>query len=437
MVKKVCNRLSLLFTLITSFIFTLALLGTVCFIQEQNKRNQWDNFQALFYNLTSMVKKEKSISYLDLYQLEDKNNIIIYIEDNNEPIFFEEMRTLTDEQEGLMKQLRKYGESDGIYLNSSLISIKELNSKIYEIKGKNKEKYLGQIFITANKYNNRSLLVIQQLQEDEKEKSKQLMFFVMLELLGITALYITSRYLVSKTLKPVEESKRKQTEFIAAASHELRSPLAVIGANIAAIRADKEQSEYFFCGIEKECSRMSRLIDDMLLLASVDAKNWSIRQEIIEVDTMLIEIYDSFYAFFKKHGMYLSLELPDEALPKLQGDKERLKQVIGILLDNAVSYGKIDGKKESCFVDLTCKKVGNKVHLFVVDHGTGIAQEKQEEIFDRFYRADKSRKDKKHFGLGLSIAKELVILHQGTLSIANTENGGCTFIIQIPIWNEI
>lgn len=437
MIKKVCSHLSLLFAFITGFIFTLALLSAFYFIQEQNKRNQWDNFQVLFYNLTGMVRKEKSIRYIDLYELEDKNNIIIYIEDNNEPIFYEKMRALTDEQVSLIKHLKKYGERDGIYLNSPLISMKELHSKIYEISGNNREKYLGQIFITANKYNNRSLLVIQQLLEDEKQKSKQFMFFVILELFGITALYITSRYLVSKTLKPVEESKRKQTEFIAAASHELRSPLAVIGANIAAIRADKEQSDYFFIGIEKECRRMSRLIDDMLLLASVDAKSWSIRQEIIEVDTILIEIYDSFYAYFKEHGMELELELPDEVLPNICGDKERLKQVLGILLDNAVSYGKIDGKKESSIVALTGKRVGNKLELLVIDHGTGIEEENYREIFDRFYRVDKSRKDKKHFGLGLSIAKELVILHHGTLSVTNTKNGGCTFIIQIPIWNEL
>lgn len=436
MIKKVRNQLSVLFTFATGLIFTLALIGAVYFFQEQNRRNQWENFQTIFYNLVGMIQKQNSINMMDLFNLEEKNNLIIYMEDNNKALTYEILRDLSEKQIKLIKQLKKLGEKDGININSPLISIDELSSKIYEIQGENQEKYLGQIFITAKKQSHRSLLVIQELKENKREKTKQYIFFILLELGGIITLYGTSRYLVLKALKPVEESKRKQTEFIAAASHELRSPLAVVGANIAAIRADKEQMEYFFQGIEKECSRMSRLIDDMLLLASVDGKNWSMRHEIFEVDTMLLEIYDFYYTYLKKQNMDLKLQLPEEILPKIQGDMERLKQVIGILLDNAISYGKIEEKKESYRVLLKCTQNGNKIYLYVIDYGNGIDKEKQMEIFDRFYRVDKSRKDKKHFGLGLSIAKELVELHQGSLSVTDTEKGGCTFVIELPIWKE-
>lgn len=436
MIKKVRNQLSVLFTFTTGLIFTLALIGAVYFFHEQNRRNQWENFQTLFYNLVGMLQKDNSINIMDLAKLEDKNNLIIYMEDNNTPLSFEKLRALSTNQIRLIEQLKKYGEEDGIDINNPLISINELSSKIYQLYGENQEKYLGQIFITAKKQSHRSLLVIQQLKEDKKEKTKQYIFFIFLELAGMIALYTTCRYLVLKALKPVEESKRKQTEFIAAASHELRSPLAVVGANIAAIRADKEQMEYFFQGIEKECTRMSRLIDDMLLLASVDAKSWTMRQELFEVDTLLIEIYDFYYAYFKKHNMKLILELPEESLPKLQGDTERIRQVLGILLNNAISYGKVEDKKESYVVRLTCKQIGNKICLFVIDYGNGIEKEKQLEIFDRFYRVDRSRKDKKHFGLGLSIAKELIELHRGTLTVTDTDKGGCTFVIDLPIKKE-
>lgn len=114
--------------------------------------------------------------------------------------------------------------------------------------------------------------------------------------------------------------------------------------------------------------------------------------------------------------------------PKLCCDKERITQVLGILLDNAMSHSKSNDTIE----------MGAVVHqkhivFYVADHGCGIPDAEKEKIFDRFYTGDRSRTDKNHYGLGLSIAKEIVKLHHGSITIKDTPNGGCTFEINIPL----
>jgi signal transduction histidine kinase len=226
----------------------------------------------------------------------------------------------------------------------------------------------------------------------------------------------------------VEESRRRQTEFIAAASHELKSPLSVIRANASASLIEPQRAEHFIEGIDKECERLSNLIEDMLLLASADANNWKVNKEIIDMDTLLIDTYDTFCPFCSEHGKELRLELQEEMLPSVEGDAIRIKQILAILIDNAVCYSK---ERDSIIIRTFVIK--NHLYIEIEDHGTGIDQNKKLEVFERFYREDKSRKDKNHFGLGLSIAKELVELQEGSISVKDTSGGGATFSVCFPV----
>lgn len=252
---------------------------------------------------------------------------------------------------------------------------------------------------------------------------------VLLDCLGIAALFLVSSWMVNKSLKPVEESRRRQTEFIAAASHELKSPLAVIRANASAVMVEPERAEHFTKGIEKECSRLAALIEDMLLLASVDTRSWKIRKELLDMDTLLIEVYDLFYPFCREQGKDLQLKLQGDILPKAEGDRERIKQILAVLIDNAVTY-----TVENDTILLLGYVKKNRIYLEVEDHGPGVVTEKKNEIFERFYRADKARKVKTHFGLGLSIARELTELHGGSITVSDTKGGGATFTVSLPIY---
>jgi Osmosensitive K+ channel histidine kinase len=273
----------------------------------------------------------------------------------------------------------------------------------------------------------RSIILLQYISDNWSVTTKKSLLMIFLYLSGIAALYSVSRWIVGKSLKPVEESRRRQTEFIAAASHELKSPLAVIRANASALKIEPERTEHFTEGIDKECMRLSSLIEDLLLLASVDANKWKVRKEYIDMDLLLIETYDTFQPFCREHHKELKLELQEQMLPKVQGDILRIRQVLSVLLDNAASYSK-DG--DTIILRAFVKK--NQLMIEVEDHGAGINQEIRKEVFERFYKGDKSRRDKSHFGLGLSIAKELIELHDGRISFMDTQGGGVTFVIGLP-----
>lgn len=122
--------------------------------------------------------------------------------------------------------------------------------------------------------------------------------------------------------------------------------------------------------------------------------------------------------------MTLSLILGDELLPNIIGDRERLLQIITILTENAFRYA-----GENIPVEITADTDDKDVKISVIDHGAGLSSADAKHVFDRFYRCDKSRNDKKGFGLGLSIAKELVELHCGNIEYSPTDGGGCTFTV--------
>lgn len=105
-------------------------------------------------------------------------------------------------------------------------------------------------------------------------------------------------------------------------------------------------------------------------------------------------------------------------------------QVLGILLDNAIAHAQSNDT-----IQMGAKAEANYIVFYVKDHGCGIADKDKEKIFDRFDTGDASRTNKNHYGLGLSIAKEIVMLHHGTISLEDTPGGGCTFEIYIPIEN--
>lgn len=123
----------------------------------------------------------------------------------------------------------------------------------------------------------------------------------------------------------------------------------------------------------------------------------------------------------------LSVSLPEHSIPSCTCDRTRMQQVLAILLHNAISYTPDNGK---IWLSLTFQ---NKYfNLSVADTGAGIPDEEKDKVFDRFYRSEQSRSAKGHFGLGLSIAYEIIAAHHGTIKISDTPNGGATFTISLP-----
>ncbi|MBE5963047.1 MAG: HAMP domain-containing histidine kinase [Lachnospiraceae bacterium] len=170
---------------------------------------------------------------------------------------------------------------------------------------------------------------------------------------------------------------------------------------------------------------MGRLIDDLLLLSVSDAGQWSIKKEMVELDTAILEAAEEMEEAAREHEMHIQVNLPEEEVSAVSGDGERIRQLLLILISNAVSYS--GGKR----ISLSLYETKHQVCIKVEDDGVGIGKEEENRIFDRFYRADKSRKDKNHFGLGLSIAKEIMNLHGGMIELIKAEKG-CTFLMHFP-----
>ena len=168
---------------------------------------------------------------------------------------------------------------------------------------------------------------------------------------------------------------------------------------------------------------------DMLLLASSDAGSWSIKQETVDMDTLLIETYELFEPVCQSSQIRLFLDLPEETLPHVNGDASCLKQLLTILLDNAVSYTPANKK-----ITISAAVNGKEITVSVADQGGVIPADVRAHIFDRFYRVDKARsRESGGTGLGLSIAREIVQRHHGTIALAPHEGPGTTIRLTLPI----
>ena len=260
---------------------------------------------------------------------------------------------------------------------------------------------------------------------------EHLPFYLIVWLLVFIAILFLTRFLISKAIKPTEQTLRSQKEFIASASHELKAPLAVILASAECIGNDttlSPESKQHTEVIDSECLRMSKLVQDLLLLSSVDANTWTLNKTNIDVDTLLINTYEKYKPICRQKGIQFKLGTSDELFPALNADIDRLNQILSIFIDNAINYSL---PKSEISLDATIFK--NMLVFSIKDHGTGIADKDKPFIFDRFFCADKSRTQKEHYGLGLSIAKELVEMHKGKIELSDTLGGGCTFKISLPL----
>lgn len=428
MYRSLRNKLVLLYTVSTGLILVIVMIIILFVTEKDLQEKRLETFANHGSTIVNKLQIDNMVKHSWLSQLEAVNNLIIHIEDNGSPISFKGTLHPPTNRNLLMRQLTALALEEGIDTAKNPIYFNELKSSIYTIKGEKNEIYYGLAVVIPTDTGWRSLLLLQYFPNYYSIIIKQRILFSLLGLAGIFSLFLVSLCFVSKMLKPIEESNRKQTTFIAAASHELRSPLSVIMANNAAISNSTFEDQIFHKGIDTECKRMARLIDDMLLLACMDAKTWQINEEPVEIDTLLVETYEAFLPLFRQNDLNLVLNLQEDELPIIQGDKDRLKQILAILLDNALSYTP-PGKK----VTLQGFVLGSYLSIEVEDQGIGISDADKKLIFDRFYRVDKSRNDKKHFGLGLCIANEIVQHHGGKLSIRDTEGGGATFVIRIRI----
>ncbi|MBN1202896.1 MAG: HAMP domain-containing protein [Anaerolineae bacterium] len=228
----------------------------------------------------------------------------------------------------------------------------------------------------------------------------------------------------NKTLERLDRLFEAQRRFVADVSHEMRTPLTTIQGNLDLMNRighDKEAME----AIDGETQRMSRLVEDLLMLARADAGRVELEQRHVDLDTLLLEVYNQ--AHFLSQGVEVRLGHIDQA--QVIGDPDRLKQLLLNLVSNGLKYTPQGGS-----VTLELSRDSKWAQVCVSDTGIGIPSEDLPYIFDRFYRVDKARsRAQGGTGLGLAIAQWIAQVHGGKMSVTSEVDKGSTFTLRLPI----
>ncbi len=233
---------------------------------------------------------------------------------------------------------------------------------------------------------------------------------------------------VNDMLGRLEASFETQQRLVADVSHELRTPLTTIQGNLDLLRRgaadDPGMRGEALAAIGNETVRMRRLINDLLLLAQADA-GLQLQLQPVELDTLLLDVYRQGQVISQGTGVRVRLGAEDQAV--VMGDGDRLRQLLLNLVDNAIKYTPSGGD-----VTLTLKRQAGWVQVTVSDTGCGIPPEDLPHIFERFYRADRSRTRPGGAGLGLSIAKWVAEAHGGELEVESEVGQGTIFTLYLP-----
>ncbi len=233
------------------------------------------------------------------------------------------------------------------------------------------------------------------------------------------------------TLERLEKLFNAQRRFLADVSHELRTPLTAIRGNVDIMRRMKDSPPDIEAldAIQSESERMARLVGDLLMLAQAESGNLPIARGQVELDTLLLEVYQQARVLAKDK---VSVSLGEEDQASSFGDRDKIKQVLLNLVSNAIKYTPSGGK-----VTLGLARVNGWARFTVIDTGVGIPPDDLPYVFDRFYRVDKSRTrgagTPSGAGLGLSIAKWIAQAHGGRLEVSSHVGKGSAFSLWLPL----
>jgi signal transduction histidine kinase len=244
--------------------------------------------------------------------------------------------------------------------------------------------------------------------------------------------------------REVRTSRQAQRDFVANVSHELKTPLTSIQGFSQAIldgTADDEVNRHRAVEIiSNEANRMSRLVDELLDLARIESGQIKMLQEPVDLVRILESCVEKFGLQAREGNITLALDAP--ALPLVIGDKDRLAQVFTNLLANALKHTPPGGKvtvraQEVKRIGVGKATQGSAVEITVTDTGVGIPPADLEHIFERFYQVEKSRAGKdRGVGLGLTIAKQIIDIHEGSIKVESVKDLGTKFTVVLPSQKE-
>jgi signal transduction histidine kinase len=409
--KKLKNKIFLTILLI----LTISVLSIITIFTIQNYLEQKNNIES---NLNMALDNAKNSKNNDEFKNDKiEENDFTEPNDNKEKIKFVDstIYTILIDKNNNIKEIINHSNNE---LQDS--DIKDIANDILNQKNI-KEKHIGFLYFEKYSYvylKDNSLVIFDNENiKNNLVKSLEIssFIFIIIELIFIFISNIISNWIIN----PVKISFEKQKQFIADASHELKTPLSVIIASTEALEENIKENKWIK-NIKSETERMNLLIKDLLNLASSERNNITLEtknlSKIIELSILTFE------GITFENNIKLNYKIEEDI--KLMVDENSIKQLIEILLDNAIKHSKKNG-----VINVVLENNINYVQLLVENEGDEIPKGEEEKIFERFYRVDKSRNRKENrYGLGLAIAKNIVLNHNGKIT-AHSNNGKTTFKI--------
>ncbi len=427
MYQDVRLRLTKLFTAVLSFL--LAVLLGVCFyfsIRQQFSM-QLSSFTSQSYTVFESISEQTVLTSRWLAAHEENAGFRIYLWDNGTELFHngDHANQLFPEYAYYLsaptagRTLHPYGKTGDVSVGRHGVLPEVLHYQRQLIKD---DSLLQVCFL-------QSLRPLY----GRIRSSLFLYFFLFLFSLSLLALFCW--YFTGRLLQPLLASQESQNRFIASVSHELRTPLAVILSNASACeKAPAAEQKSFFQVIAREGAQMSDMLEQLLTLSRADSHGLVLRMEETDLQTLLLETYENFLPLATESGHFLSIRLPESELPLCPCDQGRIRQVCHILLHNALSYTPA-GSTILFFIGEGFYE--KEISIGIQDNGPGISDGEKEKVFDRFYRVNPgspaARQEKGHHGLGLAVAREIVLAHRGTLTVSDAPAGGALFLVTLPL----
>lgn len=304
--------------------------------------------------------------------------------------------------------------------------------KEYALKASNKNQESGIIGDYIYKKRSRdvrdsnSTVILIESREEINKIRIVIIISIIVSISGVILIYILSKKIASLIVKPVEETFNKQIDFISDASHELKTPLAVIQANSDVLEGEIGKNKWLSY-IQNETDNMEKLIQELLLLTRIENIDMLREAEKFNISNHIELIVSSFESMAYEKRVKIESNIEKDIITETF-NKDDITHILSTLIDNAIKHTE---EKRKVIVEL--KKNKDKIIINVKNKGKEIPVSEREKIFDRFYRIDKSRnRNEKRYGLGLSIAKATVVKNKGSIQV-DYKDGFTIFTVELPL----
>ncbi|MDE6620051.1 MAG: HAMP domain-containing histidine kinase [Lachnospiraceae bacterium] len=254
----------------------------------------------------------------------------------------------------------------------------------------------------------------------------------LISFLGFIAIFIVIVVCSKKIVRPVSESYEKQKQFISVAGHEIKTPVTIIDADVEILAMEFGEENEWLQDISKQTKRMAALTNDLLTLSRMDEN----RQQFTMIDFPISDIVGETVQSFQTLAHSRNRNIIAEIAPMLSccGDENSIRQIVGILLENAIKYTKESADGSSGTILLKLEKKNHNLYLSVKNSAEPVSEEQLRHFFDRFYRTEQSRNSETGgYGLGLSIAKSMVEAHRGRITASAPDRETVQLTVILPM----